>query len=112
MPVYLVETPNGKRLIRAKSQHTALNFVVKKDVTVKPVTPDTLLDLTDKKGGGMIVEVAYLKKDDEAEKKASIERIADEVTVDEDPDGEDFIPPEPKKAKDMEDPVDETEASE
>ena len=99
--IYLVETPNEQRLVRANTRATAVNHVVKETIHARPVTADELLTLMDEKGMGIAVEtagneaasktvenvnsdakdnagLASMAGDDE-DKNASIERIADEV---------------------------------
>ena len=43
--IYLIETPNGKRLVGAKTRATAINFVVKDTITAKALTATQLANL-------------------------------------------------------------------
>ena len=56
--IYLVETPNEQRLVRANTRATAVNHVVKETIHARPVTADELLTLMNEKGGGIAVETA------------------------------------------------------
>ena len=62
MAVYLVVTPNGKRLIQADLKSVAVNHVVRQNVTAEAVTAEELLEYI---GQGMVVEKAETKTKEE-----------------------------------------------
>ena len=42
--IYLINTPTGNRLVKAKSAAAAINFAVKKDVTAAALKASELVD--------------------------------------------------------------------
>ena len=45
MPVYLVKTPTGKRVVQADTQKSAINHVMKSEVEIEPLSAVQLADL-------------------------------------------------------------------
>ena len=76
MPLYLVETPQTRRLIRATNRAVAVNHVVKDEIKAESITPDQLCDLLEQ---GLIVEKAGIATNEVEKEEAK----------------ESFIPPEP-----------------
>lgn len=55
MPVYKVKSPNGERLVKAGTKSTAINHVIRDQVTAEPLTADEVADAA---AAGVKIEVA------------------------------------------------------
>ena len=51
--IYLVETPTGRRLVRAINKSAAINYTIRATVQAKPLTAAEVVDLI---AGGLKVE--------------------------------------------------------
>lgn len=61
MPIYHVKTPTGERLIKAKNQYEAHNFVARGLITVTNLSAE---DAAEKAFGGMKLETAVPMSDE------------------------------------------------
>lgn len=59
MPVYLVKSPTGDRLVEAAQKSTAINHVIRNTITAEPVSASELVKLM---ADNMKVEQATVEK--------------------------------------------------
>lgn len=55
MPVYKVKSPAGERLVKAGTKSTAINHVIREQITAEPLTADEVADAA---AAGVKIEVA------------------------------------------------------
>jgi len=63
MPIYLMETSKGTRLIEAANQKAAINFVMRSEVTIKPLNAVGLAEVLRKE----TIEIEQVAHEEEAE---------------------------------------------
>lgn len=61
MPVYLVKSPSGETLVDASNRNSAINHVIKNQVSAEAMTPSEIV--TKIQDEGMTVETAGQQKD-------------------------------------------------
>ena len=50
MPIYLIETPTAKRIIKARTQRSAIDFALRSDITIKPLSAMELANAITEEG--------------------------------------------------------------
>jgi len=64
MPIYLIETAKGKRIVQADTQKSAINFVMRSEVKIEPLNAVALANVL--RGENLEIE-QVAKSNDEAE---------------------------------------------